>query len=73
MLCLSWSNADDQYLATGGEDCRYKIWTSHGSILFVSYADDFPITSVDFSPKGDLLAVGGFNALRLCNYSGVRI
>lgn len=71
MLCLSWSKSDHQYLATGGEDCRYKIWTTQGSLLFVSYSDDFPVTTIGFSPRGDLLAVGGFNSLRLCNFSGV--
>lgn len=73
VLCLGWS-ADRQRLATGGEDGRYKVWTDMGSVVFASYPEDQAITSVAFSTgAGLLLAVGGFNSLRLCDANGVSV
>ncbi|XP_049530312.1 intraflagellar transport protein 80 homolog [Anopheles darlingi] len=69
VLCLSWSN-NTGMIATGGEDCRYKIWDTQGTNIYVSVTDDFAITSVEFSPDGILLAVGGFNMIKLCHFSG---
>src|SRR6218665_557161 len=37
-----------------------------------SSAFDYPITSICWSPDGDLFAVGSFNTLRLCDKRGVR-
>lgn len=70
VLCLSWST-ETQNLASGGDDCRYKIWSQDGSLLYASFVEDYSITSVEFCPKGLFLAVGGFNMLKLCHYNGV--
>lgn len=70
ILCLSWSN-ETQNLASGGDDCRYKIWDSQGALIYASFVEDFSITSVEFDPKGLFLAVGGFNMLKLCHFTGV--
>lgn len=75
VMCIAWS-PDRQLLASGGEDGRYKIWTSTGALIFASYPDDWAITAVAFSTTGgaaaaQLLAVGGFNGLRLCDSNGV--
>lgn len=70
MLCLSWSN-ETQNIASGGDDCQYKIWDSQGSLIYASFVEDHSITSVEFGPKGSYLAVGGFNLLKLCHFTGV--
>lgn len=70
ILCLAWSN-NTGMIGTGGEDCRYKIWDTLGTNVYTSVADDYAITSIDFCPDGELLAIGGFNMLKLCHYTGV--
>uniref|UniRef100_A0A182M8M8 Uncharacterized protein n=1 Tax=Anopheles culicifacies TaxID=139723 RepID=A0A182M8M8_9DIPT len=69
VLCLSWSN-NTSMIGTGGEDCRYKIWDTLGTNIYTSVADDYAITSINFCPDGELLAIGGFNMLKLCHYTG---
>ncbi|XP_055685320.1 intraflagellar transport protein 80 homolog [Lutzomyia longipalpis] len=69
VLCVAWANHSN-LLVSGGEDCRYKVWDVQGSNLYTSFPDENPITSIDISPEGDLLAIGGFNMLKLCHYSG---
>ncbi|XP_031630866.1 intraflagellar transport protein 80 homolog isoform X2 [Contarinia nasturtii] len=69
VLCMSWSN-ETQNIASGGDDCQYKIWDNQGSLIYASFVEDYSITSVEFGPKGLYLAVGGFNMLRLCHYTG---
>lgn len=71
-LCLAWSSASE-LIVSGGEDCRYRVWDCHGRQLFSSSLHDNPITSLAWSPNGDLFAVGSYNTLRLCDYSGVRV
>ncbi|KAI4465027.1 outer segment 5 [Holotrichia oblita] len=68
-LCLSWSAASE-LIVSGGEECRYRVWDSHGRQLYSSSLHDNPITSLAWSPSGDLFAVGSYNTLRLCDYSG---
>lgn len=67
---MSWSE-EAQNIASGGDDCQYKIWDSQGSLIYASFVEDFSITSVEFGPKGQFLAVGGFNILKLCHFTGV--
>lgn len=57
-------------IASAGEDCRYKIWDIQGTNIFTSSPDDYSITSVSYNTEGDLLAVGGFNLLKLCDATG---
>uniref|UniRef100_A0A182JPQ0 Reticulocalbin-3 n=1 Tax=Anopheles christyi TaxID=43041 RepID=A0A182JPQ0_9DIPT len=56
VLCLAWSN-NTGMIGTGGEDCRYKIWDTLGTNVYTSVADDYAITSIDFCPDGELLAI----------------
>lgn len=69
VLCLAWSSASE-LLVSGGEDCRYRVWDSNGRQMFSSVLHDNHIVSLAWSPAGDLFAVGSFNTLRLCDYSG---
>ncbi|KAL7072197.1 hypothetical protein ACQ4LE_008505 [Meloidogyne hapla] len=69
VTCLSWSAVNDQIL-TGGEDCRYRLWSGQGRPLWSSSAYNFPISSVAWSHNGIMFAVGSFNLLRLCDKSG---
>lgn len=70
VLCLSWSN-NTNLIASGGEDCRYKLWDMLGTLMYYSSVDDQSITSIDFSSGGEMLAVGGFNTIKMCHNSGV--
>ncbi|CAH0556703.1 unnamed protein product [Brassicogethes aeneus] len=69
VLCLAWSAATD-LLVSGGEDCKYRVWDSFGRQLFSSVPHDNHITSIAWAPAGDLFAIGSYNTLRLCDYSG---
>lgn len=71
MTCIAWSG-NSEYIASGGEDTRYKIWDMQGTNIYTSTPDDYPITAVDFSPNdGNYLATCGFNMVKLCHSTGV--
>ncbi|CAK8674791.1 intraflagellar transport protein 80 homolog [Clavelina lepadiformis] len=69
VLNTDW-NPVNNLILSGGEDCKYKIWDSYGRLLFSSTAQDYPITSIAWSPSGELFAVGSFNSIRLCDKAG---
>lgn len=69
ILCCDWS-ATNGKIVSGGEDCRYRVWDTFGRQLFNSGGHDYPITSISWSPDGQLFAVGSFNTLRLCDKIG---
>jgi intraflagellar transport protein 80 len=69
ILAVDWSQTV-QLIISGGEDRKYKVWNSFGQLLYSSLLHDSPITSLSWSPAGDLFAVGGFNTLRLCDKAG---
>ncbi|XP_076837224.1 intraflagellar transport protein 80 homolog isoform X2 [Brachyhypopomus gauderio] len=71
ILKVDWNSVDDLILS-GGEDCRYKVWDSYGRLLYASSPNDYPVTSVAWSPDGEVFAIGSFNTLRLCDKTGVR-
>jgi len=39
--------------------------------MYNSAPHDYPVTSVAWTPDGELFAVGSFNTLRLCDQAGV--
>lgn len=69
ILKLDWSLVNNMIIS-GGEDCKYKVWDSYGRLLFSSVPTNYPITSLAWSPDGELFSVGSFNLLQLCDKSG---
>ncbi|XP_042903024.1 intraflagellar transport protein 80 homolog [Parasteatoda tepidariorum] len=69
ILKVAW-NPSNNLIISGGEDCKYKVWDSYGRILYSSHANDYPVTSVSWSPNGEMFCVGSFNSLRLCDRTG---
>ncbi|XP_062521440.1 intraflagellar transport protein 80 homolog [Corticium candelabrum] len=69
ILGVDWSSVNHMIIS-GGEDRRYKVWDAYGRHLFTGQLHDYPITSVSWSPDGELFAVGSFNTLRLCDKAG---
>ncbi|CAB1347800.1 unnamed protein product [Coregonus sp. 'balchen'] len=49
-----------------------SVWDSYGRLLYTSSSHDYPVTSVSWSPDGEVFAMGSFNTLRLCDKTGVR-
>ena len=50
-----------------------QVWDTYSRLLYSSATHDYPITSVAWTPDGELFAVGSFNTLRLCDKAGVRL
>ncbi|ELT91803.1 hypothetical protein CAPTEDRAFT_169559 [Capitella teleta] len=69
VLKVDW-NPVNNLLLSGSEDCKYKVWDCYGRIMYVSSIHEYPITSVSWSPDGQLFAIGSFNTLRLCDKTG---
>uniref|UniRef100_A0A8C7L7T0 Intraflagellar transport 80 homolog (Chlamydomonas) n=1 Tax=Oncorhynchus kisutch TaxID=8019 RepID=A0A8C7L7T0_ONCKI len=69
ILKVDWNSVNDLILSSG-EDCKYKVWDSYGRLLYTSSSHDYPVTSVSWSPDGEVFAVGSFNTLRLCDKTG---
>ncbi|XP_032237699.1 intraflagellar transport protein 80 homolog isoform X2 [Nematostella vectensis] len=69
VLKIDW-NPINNLILSGGEDCKYKVWDSYGRVLYSSAPHEYPITSVSWAPDGELLGVGSFNTLRLCDRTG---
>jgi intraflagellar transport protein 80 len=69
VLCCDWSQSSN-LIVSGGEDCKYRVWDNYGRQLYSSAAYDYVITSVKWSPNGEVFAVGSFEMIRLCDKSG---
>ncbi|CAH0726155.1 unnamed protein product, partial [Brenthis ino] len=69
ILCVAW-NANNNLILSGSEDGYSKIWDSFGQQISVSVKHDQPITSVSWSPAGDMYIIGSYNLIRLCNANG---
>ncbi|XP_014664680.1 PREDICTED: intraflagellar transport protein 80 homolog [Priapulus caudatus] len=69
ILKADW-NAVNNLILSGGEDCRYRVWDSYGRQLYSSSTSEYPVTSLAWTPDGELFAVGSFSTLRLCDKAG---
>ncbi|XP_026314438.1 intraflagellar transport protein 80 homolog [Hyposmocoma kahamanoa] len=69
VLCVAW-NANNNLIISGAEDGFSKIWDTFGQQISVSVKHDQPITSISWSPAGDLFVIGSYNLIRLCSANG---
>ncbi|CAL8086530.1 unnamed protein product [Calicophoron daubneyi] len=69
ILKVDWSHVTDQIIS-GAEDCKFKVWDAFGRLLFTSSPCQYPITSLSWSPDGNLFAVGSYDMLRICDKRG---
>jgi intraflagellar transport protein 80 len=69
VLCVDW-NVTNQNIVSGGEDCIYHVWDSFGRMMYTSKPMEHVITSIKWSPNGDVFAVGLHSHLRLCDRTG---
>lgn len=69
VLCVDW-NVTNQNIVSGGEDCIYHVWDSFGRMLYTSKPMENVITSIKWSPNGEVFAVGLHNHVRLCDKTG---
>lgn len=69
ILTVDW-NPVNNLIISGAEDCKYKVWDTFGRPMYSSAAHEYPITSVSWTPDGELFVVGSFNTLRLCDRCG---
>ncbi|RHY78327.1 hypothetical protein DYB30_008395, partial [Aphanomyces astaci] len=64
ILCIDWNPINNRVIS-GGEDRVFRVWDGFGRQLYQSPVCEHVITSIAWSPKGDMFAVGAFNMLRL--------
>ena len=69
VLCADWSRMSN-HIVTGGEDGAYKVWDIYGRNLYSSQIGEHPVTSVTFSPDGEMIAIGSFQSIRVCDKTG---
>ncbi|KAJ3086032.1 Intraflagellar transport protein 80 [Quaeritorhiza haematococci] len=69
ILKVDWNLANN-LIVSGAEDRKYKVHDTYGRCLYSSMPHDHPITSVSWSPSGEMFAVGSFDVLRVCDRSG---
>jgi intraflagellar transport protein 80 len=69
VLCVDW-NVTNQNIVSGGEDCIYHVWDSFGRMMYTSKPMEHVITSIKWSPNGDVFAVGLHSHIRLCDKTG---
>ncbi|XP_011686372.1 PREDICTED: intraflagellar transport protein 80 homolog [Wasmannia auropunctata] len=70
ILIACW-NPTNGFIASGGEDCKYKVWDATGHQLYCSIAGDHPVTAISWChSSGSYFAVGSFNTIKLCDKNG---
>jgi len=69
ILSIDWNMVNNLIIA-GSEDCRYRIFDTHGVCLFTSSPSIHVVTSVSWEPRGSLIAIGAFQSLMIANSDG---
>jgi intraflagellar transport protein 80 len=69
ILSVDWNFSND-LIVSGGEDKRYKVWDAFGRLLYTSEMCENSISSVKWSPNGDIFSVGSYNSIRICDRAG---
>ncbi|XP_045512277.1 intraflagellar transport protein 80 homolog isoform X1 [Pieris brassicae] len=69
ILCVAW-NPNHNLIISGGEDGYAKIWDTFGQQVSISVKHDQPLTSVTWSPTGNMFVLGSYNLIRLCDLNG---
>ncbi|CAH8502920.1 unnamed protein product [Heterobilharzia americana] len=69
ILKVDWNTISD-ILISGSEDCKYKVWDGYGRLLYSSSLLEYPVTSLSWSPDGQLFAVGSYATIVLCDKLG---
>ncbi|KAH8859384.1 Intraflagellar transport protein 80 like [Schistosoma japonicum] len=69
ILQVDWNVISD-HLISGSEDCKYKVWDNFGRLLYSSTPFEYPVTSLSWSPDGQLFAAGSYATLVLCDKLG---
>jgi intraflagellar transport protein 80 len=69
VLQADWNPANS-LIVSCGEDAKYRVWDQYGRQLYSSLPYDHVITSIKWSPNGEVFAVGAFEMLRLCDKTG---
>jgi periodic tryptophan protein 2 len=75
MNCVSYSN-DGQFIATGGQDSKVKVWSTATGFCFVTFTEhEGPVTSLVFASKKQVLfsasldgTVRAFDLIRYRNF-----
>lgn len=74
MSCLAYS-PDGQYIATGGDDGKVKVWNSTSGFCFVTFSEhSAPVTGIVFSPNNAVFTssvdgtVRAFDLVRYRNF-----
>ena len=72
ILIVAWS-LKSNLIASGSEDCRYKIWDSRGQLLFNSIPQTHPISCIAWSPDGMFCAFANFSTICITSSFGVSL
>ncbi|KAL3318959.1 Intraflagellar transport protein 80 [Cichlidogyrus casuarinus] len=70
VLAVDWSLTSEKIIS-GAEDCKYKVWTEEGNLVYSSGTFSFPINSIAWAANGQHFAVGLFEMVMLCDRMGV--
>ena len=72
ILVVTWSPKSN-LIASGSEDCHFKIWDPQGQLLFNSIPQLHPVNCIAWSPNGTCCAFSSFSVVCITNLCGVCI